>query len=764
MDFGSFSSSVEDSAEFDKDLTLSEKLKVFKPSNFDPEGYVTSRCRRMGEKEIRHLCIYLVDLRKASAEEMRKSVYSNYAAFIRTSREISDLEGQLLSLRNLLSTRANLVHGLADGVGIHSLSDGPEGSKAEDVVGLDQGPSKFENWLAQFLETLEVLLAERRVDEALAALEEGEKMAEEAEKQKSLTPSALLLSLQAAIMEKRKKLADQLAEAACQSSITIVELRSSVQALKRLGDGPRAHTLLLKTHYQKLQSNMQSLRPSGSLEGVAYTAALSQLVFSTIAQAASDSLAIFNEEPAYVSELVTWAVKQTENFALLVKRHVLDLPAASGGLRPVAESVHICFGHCSLLEARGLALSPVLLKIFRPCVERALNANLKRIEQSTAALAAADDWSLNYPPVGSRAFGTTSIGTALSSQPRLSCSAHKFNSMVQELCEDVSPLESLQLSDAALEGVIQAFNAYVNLMINALPGSTETENLEETGHKIVRMAETETQQIALLANALMLADELLPRATIKLSSSQQIYRMDEQSRRTSDKQNRLPEQRELKRRLQRMVDQLRDTFCRQHALELIFNEDGGVRLGADMYLIMDGNADEPEWFPSPIYQELFQKLTYIASIASDMFVGRERFATILLMRLTETIILWLSDDQIFWEEIENGPRPLGPFGLQQFYLDMEFVILFASQGRYLSRNLHQVIKNIIARAIEAVAASNMDPYSMLPEDDWFAEVAQIAIKMLTGKANFGSLERETGSPTASISARSASSVHSHGST
>lgn len=41
---------------------------------------------------------------------------------------------------------------------------------------------------------------------------------------------------------------------------------------------------------------------------------------------------------------------------------------------------------------------------------------------------------------------------------------------------------------------------------------------------------------------------------------------------------------------------------------------------------------------------------------------------------------------------------------------MEFVILFASQGRYLSRNLQQVIKNIIGRAIEAVAASHIDPY------------------------------------------------------
>ncbi|KAL3511198.1 hypothetical protein ACH5RR_030599 [Cinchona calisaya] len=762
MDFGSFSSSVGDSVDFDSDLTLSDKLKLFKPSNFDPEAFVTSRCRRMSEKEIRHLCIYLVDLKKASAEEMRKSVYANYAAFIRTSREISDLEGQLLSLRNLLSNRANLIHSVAEGVGIRSLSDGSDGSKADDIVGIDKGPSKVENWLAQFLETLEVLLAERRVDEALAALEEGEQMAEEAKNQRGLTPTTFL-SLQTAIMEQRKKLADQLAEAACQSSISVVELRSAVQSLKRLGDGPRAHTLLLKTHYQKLQSNMQSLRPSGTLHGVAYTTALSQLVFSTIAQAASDSLAIFDEEPAYVSELVTWAVKQTENFVLLVKRHILDLPAASGGLRPVAESVHICFGHCSLLESRGLALSPVLLKIFRPCVEQALRANLKRIEQSTAALAIADDWSLNYPLIGSRGLGNTSIGSPISSQPKLSSSANKFNSMVQELCEDISPLESLQLSDVALEGVLQAFNSYVNLMISAMPGSTETENLEGTGSKIVRMAETEAQQIALLANALMLADELLPRATIKLSSSQQMYRMEEQSRRASDKQNRPPEQRELKRRLQRVVDQFRDTFCRQHALELIFTEDGGVRLGAYMYLSMDDNADEPEWFPSLIYQELFQKLTYIASIASDMFVGRERFATILLMRLTETIILWLSDDQSFWEEIEGGPRPLGPFGLQQFYLDMEFVILFSSQGRYLSRNLHQVIKNIIARAIDAVSANNVDPYSTMPEDDWFAEVAQIAIKMLTGKANFGSMERDLGSPTASISARSVSSVHSHGS-
>lgn len=51
MDGGSFSSSIGDSIDFDeKDLSLSDKLKVFKASAFDPDSYVTNRCRQMSEK------------------------------------------------------------------------------------------------------------------------------------------------------------------------------------------------------------------------------------------------------------------------------------------------------------------------------------------------------------------------------------------------------------------------------------------------------------------------------------------------------------------------------------------------------------------------------------------------------------------------------------------------------------------------------------------------------------------------------------------
>lgn len=169
----------------------------------------------------------------------------------------------------------------------------------------------------------------------------------------------------------------------------------------------------------------------------------------------------------------------------------------------------------------------------------------------------------------------------------------------------MGPLLSMQLGGQTLEGLFQVFNSYVNMLIKALPGSIEEEaNYEGSGNKIVRMADTEAQQIALLANASLLSDELLPRAALKLSPLNQANYKDDPRRRPSDRQNRHPEQREWRRRLVSSVDRLKDTFCRQHALDLIFTEDGDSHLSADMYINMDENMDEVESFPSPIFQVL----------------------------------------------------------------------------------------------------------------------------------------------------------------
>lgn len=737
---------------------LEESLNVFKSDRFDAESYVQSKCS-LNEKEIKHLCSYLMDLKKASAEEMRRSVYANYTAFIRTSKEISDLEGELLSIRNLLSTQATLIHGLAEGVNVDTLGSGTDGSTLDGITNFeDRERSDLDKWMVEFPDLLDVLLAERRIDEALEALDEGDRVVSEAKETKILNLDAVL-SLHTAITRRRQKLADQLAEAACHPSTRGAELRSAISSLKRLGDGTRAHTLLLNAHLQRYQNSMQSLRPSNSSYGGAYTAALSQLVFSTIAQAATDSLSIFGKEPEYTSELVIWAKKQTESFAHLVKRHALASSAAAGGLRAAAECVQIALGHCSLLENRGLSLSPVLVKLFRPSVEQAVDANLRRIEESTAALAAADDWVLTYPLSATRQPGrlsSASISHITAYQYRLTSSAHRFNVMVQDLFDDVGPLLSMQLGSKTLEGVYQVFNSYISMLIKALPNAIEEEaNLEGAGNKLVRVAENESQQLALLANAFMLAEELLPRAAMKLSAlTQGEY---------SERQVRNPEQREWKRRLTSSVDRLKNSFCQQHALELIFTEEDYSNLTAAMYINMEGNEDEIEWLPSLIFQELFLKLNRMASIASDMFVGRERFATLILMKLTETVILFMSQDQSFWDDIEEGPRPLGPLGLQQLYLDMKFVITFATLGRYSSRYLRRVVNEIIKRAMTAYSATGMDPYSVITDESWFDNICHDTIERLSGNPRMVNGDRDMNSPTASVSAQSVSSIRSHGS-
>jgi exocyst complex component 8 len=55
---------------------------------------------------------------------------------------------------------------------------------------------------------------------------------------------------------------------------------------------------------------------------------------------------------------------------------------------------------------------------------------MDRIAENTAALAAADDWVLTHAPTGMHPFTRSSAGN-LAIQPKLSSSAHRFNSMVQ---------------------------------------------------------------------------------------------------------------------------------------------------------------------------------------------------------------------------------------------------------------------------------------------------------------------------------------------
>nr|CAD1840657.1 unnamed protein product [Ananas comosus var. bracteatus] len=106
---------------------------------------------------------------------------------------------------------------------------------------------------------------------------------------------------------------------------------------------------------------------------------------------------------------------------------------------------------------------------------------------------------------------------------------------------------------------------------------------------------------------------------------------------------------------------------------------------------------------------LFGRLQQLASVVGDVLLGKEKIQKVLLSRLTETVVMWLSDEQEFWDVFEDEYVQLQPFGLQQLILDMHFIVEIAVCGGYSSRNVHQLVSAVITRAIGTFSAKGVDP-------------------------------------------------------
>jgi exocyst complex component 8 len=70
----------------------------------------------------------------------------------------------------------------------------------------------------------------------------------------------------------------------------------------------------------------------------------------------------------------------------------------------------------------------------------------------------------------------------------------------------------------------------------------------------------------------------------------------------------------------------------------------------------------------------------LASVAGDVLLGKEKVQKILLSRLTETVVMWLSDEQEFWDVFENDTVQLQPSGLQQVQLAVAESAIFTRKN------------------------------------------------------------------------------------
>ena len=101
------------------------------PENFDLDGFAAEFYGDASERRMRHLRDQLSSLRDLAESEQRQNVFAHYESFIRVSREISMLQGQVGTLREMVKVPAEVVSTLlADAAG--SNQNDAEGADADD--------------------------------------------------------------------------------------------------------------------------------------------------------------------------------------------------------------------------------------------------------------------------------------------------------------------------------------------------------------------------------------------------------------------------------------------------------------------------------------------------------------------------------------------------------------------------------------------------------------------------------------------------------
>ena len=302
----------------------------------------------------------------------------------RISEEAKETQHELVELRKHISSQGILVQDLMIGVsreleewnlsGDDSLShDSKQDSDCAELE--DPTPNKIDEH-KMFLEKVDVLLAERKVEEALEALEAEEKNSAEL-KTSGDALSAEGSSYKSAFFSRKAMLENQLVEIAEQPSISVPELKRTLAGLIRLGKGPLAHQLLLKFYWSRIQKSIGALLPSCSICPRTYPATLAKLVFSIISLTIKESGTIFGDDSVYTNRIVQWAEWEIEFFVRLIKENAPSSETVSA-LRAASVCVQASLNYCLALESQGLKLSKLVLVLLRPFIEEVLELNFRR--------------------------------------------------------------------------------------------------------------------------------------------------------------------------------------------------------------------------------------------------------------------------------------------------------------------------------------------------------------------------------------------------
>ncbi|CAH1425095.1 unnamed protein product [Lactuca virosa] len=678
------------------DDTSSEPSSVTSDEDSDIES---DELASMTAKGINHLCLELIELRQASEVDFQDNIISNYLSFIRVFRETKGINNEVMQLKYHLMSQKQLVQNLMDGAYLKAVSDDPMDTVVEEHPLDDQNPTTFFKTCAdEVLETLDNLLFEHRLEEALGIFEIEDGNSPKVKLQEDVSPD-VWMCYKSDMAERRVKLADKLTLVADNTRISAAELQKSLVGLSSLGFDHLATRLLFKYYHTRIASGVNNLQSSARFLPGIHIHDLAKYIFSMMYQAARSFVMLHGETSTYDSELMKWACEETEAFASCFNTHVRLISQTGDGLSMVVNSLHSAMSYCSVLESQKLVLQPCLIEHILPCIQGFLKTRFDHFKKVISIFTSNDVWVMGRYLVSGM---LTEDASSLAEYCLLTNSGRKFMSLLQTAIEDASSLVSI-LGSSILEELMNLFTEYAFLLQTAL--THETNHVVE-GAPRIQKAESLSQKVSIFAN---------------LSTLEQFFFIVIR--------NLFKNANDLKIVIESHMEsvagtfsRLRTEFCKQFIHDIMSNEASCIREHSDIKLLQD-------LMPSLPYQILFLELRKVEELAEENVVEFD-WLVMLLKELIETIFDWISRNHEIWMTNKEDTTVDQSDRLTQFAVDMQFVVEIARRGGYLTTNMMNSSKDVVLEMESAMVSGGFDINRYVVDYEKVAKSAMEAIKEL----------------------------------
>lgn len=320
------------------------------------------------------------------------NLHSHYRV-CRVFEEVEGMKKQLTQLKSQVSFQRKLVKDLVN-VYLKALSkESIELVVQESVTAEPSTPSEMEAHISNVSETLDIILAENRIDEAITILELERENVQRLQYDGD-SPSDVLARYECAISERKAMVMLQLTLVAGNPRVSAAELQKTLVQFCRLGDSHLATQLLLKYYHSRIATGIHSIESSKSFSHGVHIRELVKFVFSMISQAARSFVMLYGETSPYASEFIQWACEEIEVFVLNFNKYVKHISELSGGLSTAVQAVQCAMSFCTLLETQKLELRPFLIKQIRPCMEEVLQIHKEHFKNVITIFSATDAWVL----------------------------------------------------------------------------------------------------------------------------------------------------------------------------------------------------------------------------------------------------------------------------------------------------------------------------------------------------------------------------------